>query len=323
MPEPLTIGLAGFGNHVAKNLLRLFDRPEGPWLKQIYVRDPARYAAAWPGQAERFTASFEALCEDPGIEAIYIATPISSHYPLARAALLAGKHVLCEKPLTWHLHEAEELAALAAERGLLLGEIAMYRHHAQWAQLRAIVAERAARGERLLALRARFTIPALGAGDIRYRPDLGGGALLDVGFYPLSAAVMLLGEPDRVAAVSHHSSEKGVDLAGQALLVHGDMASHCQWAIGAAYSNAIELSFEGHDYLVERAFSKPPELITRIAVREGEPIEVPADDQFANLLAHFTALIRADDRAGYVRLAQEALATARTIDRVRRAAQSG
>jgi predicted dehydrogenase len=319
-PAPLAIGLIGFGNHVAKNLVRLFDRPAGPIVRAVHVRDPARYAAVWPAFASRFTGALANVLNDPQVEAVYIASPLSTHHTYARAALEAGKHVLCEKPLTWHLDEAEELAGLSASRGLLLGEIAAYRHHRQFDHVRGLLGPDA----RLLAIRARFTIPALPADNIRYRSDLGGGALRDVGYYPISAAGELLGTPDAVCAVGAVCPDRGVDLYGQALLGFGSVGCHCTWAIGASYCNELELSFEHRDVLVSRAFSKPADLATAIAVREdgGEWRQdsiIPADDQFANLFAAFTRIVRQDDRAAMSALTEASLRDARTMARVAQA----
>lgn len=328
MSDRLGIGLIGFGNHVRKNLLRLFGEGGPVRLARILVRDAAAYAQDYPEQAALFGEDSTAFHADPAISAVYIATPIACHFKQARAALIAGKHVICEKPLTWHLHEAEELAALAREKGLLLCEVAMYRHHAQFRALRQILAERAAEGERLVSLAARFTIPELPPTDIRYQAELGGGALLDVGFYPLSMAAALLGEPDAVSAAGYICPDRGVDLSGQALLRFGGAGAQCFWAIGASYANTLELHFEKHSYRSARAYSKPPELATTIEVTAAngqmlDPVSVEADDQFANLLGHAAALIRAGDSAGFAAEAEAALANARVIDRVRRAASEG
>src|SRR5690606_1917341 len=115
-------------------------------------------------------------------------------------------------------------------------------------------------GERLLGIRARFSIPELPRSDIRYDKQLGGGALLDVGYYPLSLVGSLLGYPEKLAVAGHRSVELGVDLSGHALLTYDDVGCHCFWAIGASYANEIELSFTDSSYYVPRAFSKPPDL---------------------------------------------------------------
>lgn len=327
MSEPLGIALVGFGNHVRKTLLRLFDGADGPGLKAVVVRDPAAYRAAWPAQAALFTADFDAVLADPGIAVVYVATPIAAHALYAARALAAGKHVWCEKPVSPDLATTRDLADLAAARGLMLGEIAMYRHHAQFAAVQALLADKAAAGVRLVAARARFTIPERPPGDIRYDKAAGGGALLDVGYYPLSLAGALFGLPRGVAASGYTCPQRGVDLSGSAALDYGDFAFHALWAIGAAYASELELSFEDATVLVPRAFAKPPDLAVPLSVVQtdgtpGEPVPVPADDQFANLFRHYAALIAAEDRAAFARLGEQAVQAAALLDQVRTALEA-
>lgn len=324
MSEPLSIALVGFGGHVRKNLLRLFALPGAPRLSAVLVRDVAAYRAAWPDHAALFTSDFDALLADPGIDVVYVATPIAAHALFAARALAAGKHVWCEKPVSPALETTRDLADLAAARGVMLGEVAMYRHHAQFAAVQGLLADKAAAGVRLVAARARFTIPELPPGDIRYDKAAGGGALLDVGYYPLSLAGALFGLPRGVAASGYTCPERGVDLSGSAALDYWDFAVHALWAIGAAYASELELSFADSTVLVPRAFAKPPDLAVPLSVIQAngascDPIAVAADDQFANLFAHYTTLIRADDHAAFSRLGAEAVQAATPIEQVRSA----
>lgn len=321
MSDPIRLGVIGFGNHVVKNMLRLFDGVTGPELRRVHVRDPVRYRERHAALADKFTGELAALLDDPGIEAIYIATPISSHFDYAKRALLAGKHVWCEKPLTHSLASTSELARLAAEKGLMLGEVSAYRHHRQFAWLRELLAGKARDGERLIDMRTRFSIPELPATDIRYSKELCGGALLDVGYYPLSLAVALFGAPERLMAVGHVDPQLEVDLSGSALLAYPGFGCHCTWGIGSAYVNELELSFTRGTYVIPRPFSKPPGLALEIQCMaangsQGEPIRIAADDQFANLLGHFAAQIRSGDPEGFRQAREDAVATAGVIESV-------
>lgn len=320
--RPLNVGVIGFGNHVVKNILRVFPDGGARRIAAIHVRRPEALAGAHPAYAERFTGSLEAMLTDPAIDVVYIATPISTHFEFASAALKAGKHVWCEKPLTASLADTRVLSELAQARGLQLAEVAMYQHHAQFAWVRALLQEKAATGERLIDARARFTIPELPATDIRYRRDLGGGALLDVGFYPLSAAVALFGPPSAVAAVGHRSRALGVDLSGSALLSYDGFACHGLWAIGCSYANEMELSFERSAYVVPRAFAKPADLVTEVRVtgpfgQAADPVSIPADDQFEVMFTAFAHAIHAGDRAAFAVQTRRAVANAAVIDAVR------
>ena len=160
-------------------------------LRAVASRDPARGAAL----ANRFGfetsfGSYRELAEDPATDLVYVATPNTFHAAHAKLCLEHGKHVLCEKPFTANAAEAEEVLALARERGLFCGE-------AMW--LRFLPASRAI-GEALRAgrigkprmIEAVFEVPVADKARIR-EPALGGGALLDLGVYPLAFALLHFG----------------------------------------------------------------------------------------------------------------------------------
>ncbi|WTL48589.1 Gfo/Idh/MocA family oxidoreductase [Streptomyces sp. NBC_01497] len=150
------------------------------------------------------------LFADPEVDAVYVATPHSAHRAAAGAALEAGKAVLCEKPFTLNTREAQELVTLARERDLFLME-------AMWTYCNPVVrrlvelVRDGAIGE-VRSVQADFGVTGPFAPDHRMRdPELGGGALLDLGVYPVSFAQLLLGEPSRIQADAQLSPE-GVDV---------------------------------------------------------------------------------------------------------------
>jgi len=163
----------------------------------VASRDQARveaYAKEW--EIERAYGSYEAMLADPDVEAVYISLPNSLHVEWSVRALAAGKHVLCEKPLTRSPEEAEYAFEAADRAGCILMEAFMWRHSPQTAKLVQLV-EGGVIGE-LQLVRATFSFPLEGRRNIRLDPDLGGGALMDVGAYCVSAARLLAGEPERV-----------------------------------------------------------------------------------------------------------------------------
>ncbi len=150
------------------------------------------------------------LVNDPEVDVVYVATPHSAHRTAAGLALAAGKPVLCEKPFTLNVREAEELVSLARERGLFLMEAMWTYCNPVIRRLLEIIRDGAIGDIR--TIQADFGFP--GPADPTHRlrdPALGGGALLDLGVYPISFAHLLLGEPDRVQAEALLSPE-GVDL---------------------------------------------------------------------------------------------------------------
>jgi predicted dehydrogenase len=148
---------------------------------------------------ERAYESYEALLADPDVEAVYISLPNSLHVEWSIRALQAGKHVLCEKPLSRRRAEVEEAFDVAERAGLALMEAFMYRHNPQTARLKELV-EQGAIG-RLRLIRATFSFPLTDAENIRLDPALDGGGLMDVGCYCVSGSRLLAGEPREVFGV--------------------------------------------------------------------------------------------------------------------------
>jgi xylose dehydrogenase (NAD/NADP) len=158
----------------------------------------------------RWHGSYEGLLVDAGVDAVYVSLPNAMHVDWSIRALEAGKHVLCEKP--FHADPAEvERAFDAAERaGLVLMEAFQFRHHPQTAEVVRLVESGAIGRLRLIRSFLGFTLDD--TTDIRYRPELDGGAFLDAGCYTVSISRLLAGEPEEVVG-AQVLAETGIDLA--------------------------------------------------------------------------------------------------------------
>jgi D-xylose 1-dehydrogenase (NADP+, D-xylono-1,5-lactone-forming) len=166
-------------------------------LVAVASRDQARaddHAKAW--EIQRAYGSYDALLADPEVEAVYISLPNTLHCEWSIRALEAGKHVLCEKPLSRHVDEVEAAFDAAERTGRLLSEAFMYRHNPQTKRAKALVDDGAI-GE-LRLVRSAFSYSLYDEDNIRLRPELEGGALMDVGCYNVSGSRLFGGEPDTV-----------------------------------------------------------------------------------------------------------------------------
>jgi D-xylose 1-dehydrogenase (NADP+, D-xylono-1,5-lactone-forming) len=166
-------------------------------LVAVASRDQARadaYAAEWG--IPRAYGSYEALLDDPEIEAVYISLPNTLHCPWSIKAVAAGKHVLCEKPLSRHTQEVEEAFHAAEDADRFLMEAFMYRHNPQTVKLKELV-DSGAIGE-LRLIRSVFSYGLYDTDNIRLQPEVEGGALMDVGCYNVSGSRLLGGEPEAV-----------------------------------------------------------------------------------------------------------------------------
>ncbi|WP_393071873.1 Gfo/Idh/MocA family protein [Streptomyces sp. LN704] len=298
--RPLRLGALGTSSIAHRRTLpRAVAAPEVE-LVAVAGRSAQKTAAF----AERFGCAAEAdlasLLERPDVEAVYISTPTALHHTWAARALRAGKHVLVEKPVGVNAHEARELADLARERGLVLRENFMFLHHPQHAFAADLV--RQGRLGRLSTMHAAFCIPPLPADDIRYVPDMGGGALLDVGVYPLRAAQLLLGKGLQVAGAVLRTRPDGLDLSGQALLVSpSGVLANVTFGFEHAYASTYSLWGDTARLSVTRAFTPPPAYQPVLVLEEQDHEErftLPAADQLHNCLAEFAAAVRRGDTGG-------------------------
>lgn len=193
----------------------------------IHLSDRGRVAAVaslTPGKAEALAApfgarahgSYEALLDDPGIDAVYIPLPNGAHVHWTAKSLEAGKHVLCEKPIALEAAQIDPLIALRDRTGLLAAEAFMVVHHPQWIRVRELV-QGGAIG-RLVQVQGAFSFLNRDPQNIRNDPAQGGGALRDIGVYPSVTTRFVTGaEPARVA----HAAidwDLGIDASARAMV---------------------------------------------------------------------------------------------------------
>jgi predicted dehydrogenase len=286
----------------------------------VASRDGGR-ARGWAGErgVPRSHGSYEALLEDPDVDAVYVSLPNALHVPWSLRALEAGKHVLCEKPLTRRAEEAEAAFDLAARQGRLLAEAFMWRHHPQAKRLRALVDEGAI--GRLRLVRAVFSFALSDLANVRLAGDLAGGALMDVGCYCVSGARMLTGrEPERVYG-EQVLGGSGVDVAFAGTLRFGDVLAQfdCGFVVGAR-DELEAIGEEGSLFLDDPWHSRAPLIEVR---RAGgtERVEVETADPYACELADFARAVRGEHEPLLGRA--DALGQARAIEALYRAADTG
>ena len=167
-------------------------------------------------------ASYEALAEDPDVDVVYVASPHARHEADTLLYLEAGKHVLCEKPFALNSRQARGMVDAARERGLFLMEAIWSRFLPSYQVLRRVLGEGVIGDPLLVEADFGFRVPV----DPMHRLfdlALGGGALLDLGIYPLQLVSLVLGAPDSIAAVGH-LGETGADEQVAAVLHHPDGA---------------------------------------------------------------------------------------------------
>jgi predicted dehydrogenase len=182
--------------HINRKLIPGLRASEKAELIAVASREQPRadaYAREWG--IERAYGSYEALLDDQDVEAVYISLPNTLHCEWSIRAVEAGKHVLCEKPLSRHPDDVAGAFDAAERAGRFLTEAFMYRHNPQTARLHELVADGAI-GE-LRLIRSTFSYGLYDESNIRLQADVEGGALMDVGCYCVSASRLFGGEPER------------------------------------------------------------------------------------------------------------------------------
>src|SRR3954468_17242115 len=184
---------------------------ENAELVAVASREEAR-ARAYAGEhgIPRVHGSYEALLADPEVDAIYNPLPNSLHVPWTITALEAGKHVLCEKPLTRDPAQVERAFDAAERAGRVLMEAFMWRFHPQTDELVRLVRSGAVGDVRLV--RTAFGFGGIHPDNVRLQSSLEGGALMDVGCFCVSAVRLLCGEPERVSGEQVLGGDGAVDI---------------------------------------------------------------------------------------------------------------
>jgi predicted dehydrogenase len=269
--------------------------------------------------AARAYGSYEALLEDPEIDAVYLALPNGLHEIWALRCAEAGKHVLCEKTLALSLAGAARLCDAFAARRLRLVEGFMYRHHPQWRTVRSLLADRAIGNVR--QLRVVLTRSRPGPEDHRWSP-LGGGALHTTVCYGVDACRFLTGvEPTRLSAFSSMGEDGGVAVTMHAILEMGSgiLASVAGSMVDAPEQSLVVTGSEGR-ITVESPFSPGWDKVTVVHERGGEirRIEVKGANHFLLQVEHFARLVLEPERTALP--AEDGLANAAALEALSRSA---
>jgi xylose dehydrogenase (NAD/NADP) len=283
----------------------------------VASRDAARAEAyARERGIERAYGSYEELLADPDVEAVYISLPNSLHVEWSIRALEAGKHVLCEKPLSRRAEEVERAFDVAEQSGRRLMEAFMYRHNPQTARLKELV-DGGAIG-RLRLVRAAFSFPLADAENVRLNPSLDGGGLMDVGCYCVSGSRLLGGEPEQVYG-EQALGESGVDeLFTGTMRFPGNVLAQFDSGLVLPERDELEaIGEEGSLFLDDPWHCKRPVIELRTA-GGVEEIAVEQADSYHLQLENMSDAIRGEAEPVLGR--QDAVGQARAIEALYRSA---
>jgi predicted dehydrogenase len=247
-PSPVRFGFLGAGGIARSALGPAVHRAEGAVLQAAAARDADRAAALQP--AGRAYDRYDAVLADPDVDVVYISLSNENHKPWTLAALAAGKHVLCEKPLGLDAAEVEEMANAAEITGGLVVEAFWYRWHPRTRRLEELLAAGALGQVREVEAEFSYDGRERLGGNFRLDPSRGGGALYDVGCYAISAALLALREPVTLEVASLERDGAEVDIATAATLRDGEGA-RADVACGIRIHNRQQLRLSGEAAVID------------------------------------------------------------------------
>lgn len=325
--RPVRWGVLGYARIARELVIPAIQRSANAEFSALASRDTAKLEDSITrfGTGHRRYASYDSVLEDPAVDAVYLPLPNSAHCEWTLKAIARGKHVLCEKPLALDAAEVRRMVAAAKDAGVLLMEAFMYRYTAR---MRAVeeVLRSGVLGE-IRFVHASFRFLLSNPASIKLRPELGGGALYDVGCYPVNFAGWVADftagappgtvSPETVVATAVQST--GVDELFSAVLRYpsGLVASlHC--GFNAQKRIAAEIVGTCGALEIPQTFLDDAGALTVWSGEERREIPVPASDRYRAEIEDFSAAI-AEGRSPQLSLA-ESLRNAEVIDRLRAAA---
>jgi predicted dehydrogenase len=302
MREKVQWGVMGVSKFATTKMIPGLQRCEWAEVAGIASRDEskARSAAAGFGIRKAY-GSYEELLADPEIEVIYNPLPNNMHVPWSIRAADAGKHVLCEKPISLSVTECRKLIEARDRTGVKIGEAFMVRTHPQWLRAREIV--RSGEIGQLRAVMASFSYFNRDPKNIRNIPQAGGGALMDIGCYAIQTSRFLFGEePSRVVSLLDRDPEMRVDRLSSAILdfPSGQAVFTCSMQF-VPYQKLQAFATRGR-LEFQIPFNAPPDRPTRLFIDSGADLfggglkteEFAACDQYTIQGDLFSKAVRED-----------------------------
>ena len=314
-------GFLGAGWIATKALAPAVHAAEGATLQAVAARDIARARALGP--AASVYDSYEAVLRDDAVDAVYISLTNDVHAHWAIAAMRAGKHVLCEKPLAMDAAQVAEMTAVSAATGMRLVEASWYRWHPRVRRAQEELAAGSIGAVRHVT--AGFTFDGKLTGNYRLEVERGGGALYDVGCYAVSAALWAFGSLPREVTARQQLGPSGVDLVTEAVLEFDDGTAEIRAGISEPPHQWLVIAGErGEVELRDAAYTSWRDDETVLLVSDGRSTRretFAAVDPYRVMVEEVSGALRGG--SGWTVPLSDSLATAAVLDAAFASARSG
>ena len=318
-------GILGYAGIAIRALIPAIQASGNAQLYALSSRDEAvARKAANEHRSEKAYGSYQALLDDPEVEAVYNPLPNSMHAEWTIKAAEKGKHILCEKPIAVDVKECEQMIDACRKNGVKLMEAFMYRFHPQNIRVRELIKEGVI-GE-VRQMRASFSFNFTDLDNIRMRHDLAGGAMMDLGCYTINVCRFIFAsDPEEVYANVGFGAESKVDEVASGLLKFpGERLAQFDCSFRASRRQNYEVVGNKGSIQVLSPFV-PGDVDTKIIVTDekdsgDETITIPAVDQYKLEVEHFSECVITGSEPRYG--GEDALANMRVIEAVYNSGQS-
>ncbi len=328
MAEPIRWGILGAANFALGHMAPAIHAAKGAQLVALATSDPAKAVGFQAFCPElKLHASYDELLANPGIDAVYIPLPNHLHVEWSLRALAAGKHVLCEKPMAMGAGDYEALIAARDASDCFATEAYMIVHHPQWQRARALYRDGAI--GKLIHVEGLFCYDnSSDPGNVRNKPDTGGGGIPDIGVYTYGATRWLSEEEPVEITHADVDFENGVDVLARVSARFPSFSAH--WINSMRMHPFQQMTFVGSEGVIKMTapFNAGVFGVARIELQKNDqnPPSInedrfPAVNQYVLQVEAFGAHVR--DGAAYPWHLEDARGTQRLIDSVFAKARAG
>jgi len=297
--KKLKIGVLGVSNHFVKRIVLPLQETRYCYIHGIASRDAGKaLSASKKYNIPKSYGSYEELLADKDVDAVYIPLPNHMHAEWIRKSADAGKHVLCEKPLSMNADEAGQAVVHTEEKGVRLMEAFMYKFHPMWQHVKDIV--RTNQIGKVTNINVSFFYNNPSKNNIRNIKDYGGGAMMDIGCYAVSVPRFVLdSEPSRVVSLITFHPEFGTDMLSSAIMDFGDVRATFSVGTLSEANQRVEITGTSGKISIPLPFNTFVDVKSSVIVSNniGERIvEFPAVDQYGVMFDAFAKAVLTDEK---------------------------
>ncbi|MBR8537085.1 Gfo/Idh/MocA family oxidoreductase [Carboxylicivirga sediminis] len=290
----LKIGVLGVSNHFIKRVVLPMQELSNVEMYAIASRSLNKAAeAAQQFNIEHYYGSYDHLLANKEVQAVYIPLPNHMHAEWIKKAANAGKHILCEKPMSMNAEEAMEVVEYCQKRGVILMEAFMYKHHPQWLKVRDII--RTNNIGKIQYINTSFSYNNPSASNIRNVKEYGGGGLRDIGCYAISVPRFLFGkEPQRVVSLLSFHPEFGTDMLTSAILDFGTARATFNVSTCASAFQKVDIVASAGRITIHLPFNTYNDVPAKVTVESAigtRKLLIEPADHYGLMIADFAEMV--------------------------------